>query len=68
MKGHPALVGFDFDSEPPKSPDTGDLSSSGIEAILRVLVRGSPDSRSPSQLGHSLNPSGLAVPVKSRSK
>lgn len=68
MKGYPPPAGFDFNSEPPKSPDTGDLSSSRIEVSLWVLVRDSPDNRSPSQPGHSLNPSGLAVPVKSRSK
>lgn len=68
MKRHPPPVGFDFDSEPPKSPDTSDLSSSRIEVSSWVLVRDSPNNRSPSQLGHSLNPSGLAVLVKSRSK
>lgn len=68
MKRYLPLAGFDFDSEPPKSPDTGDLSLSRIEVSLCVLVRDSPDNSSPSQPGHSLNPSGLAVPVKSRSK
>lgn len=68
MKRHPPPVGFDFDSQPPKSPDTSNLSSGRIEVSSWVLVRDSPNNRSPSQLGHSLNPSGLAVLVKSRSK
>lgn len=67
IEGHPPIVEFDSDSEPPKSPDTGDLSSSAIEVSSRVSVRESPDNTSPSLPGHSLNPSVLDVPVKSRS-
>lgn len=68
IEGHPPTAEFDFDSKPPKSPDTGDLSSSTIEVSSRVSVRESPDNTSPSLPGHSLNPSVLDVPVKSRSK
>lgn len=68
MEGHPLPAGFEFDSEPPRSPDTGDLSLSRIEISSRVSVKESQDNRSLSLPGHSLNPSELAVPVKSRSK
>lgn len=68
IEGHLQPAGFEFDSEPPRSPDTDDLSLSRIEIGTRVSVKESQDNRSLSLPGHSLNPSELAVLVKSRSK
>lgn len=68
LNEHPLPTGFEFDSEPPKSPDTADLRLSRIKIISQVSVRESQDNSNKSRPGHSLTSSGLALPVKSRSK
>lgn len=65
---HPLPTGFEFDSEPPKSPDIADLRLSRFKIISQISVRESQDNSNKSLPGHSLISSGLTVPVKSKSK